>query len=596
MISNRDILNCLPLLASALGDRYGVKVLIGGFEAYTDGRSIHIPTLPTDCGKTAIALAKGYVDHEAAHIRHTDFSALGSVNLDAATRHLFNSIENWRVEKRLSERYPGCRNNLDWLIEHLLMENPAKAGDENPAFAVLGYVLLSVRSWNVSEVAIAAQEFRQVVDKAYPGLTGNLDWILDRVKAHCPDTQAAILYAREMAEAIRQYQKTSQSLAKADESVEGSRPEQNDDESQGFDGESGDSDCEADEPADANPNQAESRESKRNPKGGKSKEQDAGQPSSDAEADCPRSEADLNEAGSIQANAEALASLSNLFDQSPDELPKSFGEILAEKLAENACGTPEAGFSVAKCERRQSGPLPDDERSLALRSSNALRQRLSGLLQAAELKRMAKGRRGKLNTTSLYRLSVGNPRVFCRESVRQGQNSAVHLLLDASYSMKGEAIRLARQACFAATNALACIKGVNPAVTVFPGRDYGGVYPIMAHSQKLEDNFGVDAYGGTPLTPALWWVAQALYPLSEQRKIILLITDGMPNHIESAMEAIKIISRLGVEIYGIGIKSNFIQRLLPDYSRVIHNLAELAPCLFELLQESLLRGGWDGSH
>lgn len=596
MISNRDILNCLPLLASALGDRYGVKVLIGGSGAYTDGKIIHLPTLPTDCGKTAIALAKGYVDHEAAHIRHTDFSALGSVNLDAATRHLFNSIEDWRVEKCLSERYPGCRNNLDWLIEHLLLENPAKAGDENPAFAVLGYVLLSVRSWNVSEVSIVAQESRIALDKAYPGLAGNLDWILDRVKAHCPDTQAAIRYAQEMAEAIRRYQKTRQRLAKTDEMESGASPEQNNGESQGFNNESRECAGETDVSADAHPNQVWSSESKENPKGGKSKEQDAGQPISKADAGCPNSEADLDEGGSIQANAEAIASLSDLFDQSPDDLPRSFGEILAEKLEENACATSEAGFSVAKCERRQSGKLPDAERSLALRSSNALRQRLSGLLQAAELKRIAQGRRGKLNTASLYRLSVGNPRVFCRESERQGQNSAVHLLLDASSSMEGEAIRLARQACFAAANALSCIKGVNPAVTVFPGRDYGGVYPIMTHSQKLADNFGVDAYGGTPLTPALWWVAQALYPLSEQRKIILLITDGMPNHIESAMEAIKIISRLGVEIYGIGIKCNFIQRLLPDHSRVIHNLAELAPCLFGLLQESLLRGGLDGSH
>ena len=47
-IRQKDILNCLPLLASVLGDRYGVQVRIGGSGAYTDGKVIHIPALPLD--------------------------------------------------------------------------------------------------------------------------------------------------------------------------------------------------------------------------------------------------------------------------------------------------------------------------------------------------------------------------------------------------------------------------------------------------------------------------------------------------------------------------------------------------------------------
>lgn len=41
-------MDCLPLLASVLGNQYGVTVEIGGSEAYTDGKTIHLPALPLD--------------------------------------------------------------------------------------------------------------------------------------------------------------------------------------------------------------------------------------------------------------------------------------------------------------------------------------------------------------------------------------------------------------------------------------------------------------------------------------------------------------------------------------------------------------------
>ena len=71
MIRTKDIMRCLPLVASVLGRRYGVTVHIGGDSAYTDGTVIHLPRLPLDGGENLIALARGFLDHEAAHIRHT---------------------------------------------------------------------------------------------------------------------------------------------------------------------------------------------------------------------------------------------------------------------------------------------------------------------------------------------------------------------------------------------------------------------------------------------------------------------------------------------------------------------------------------------
>ena len=104
---NSDILQCLPLLADILGRSYGVSVEIGGAQAYTDGRTIHLPSLPIKGEPDFINLVRGYIDHEAAHIRHTDFSVLKAANLDPITFNLFICLEDWRVEKKLSAIFPG---------------------------------------------------------------------------------------------------------------------------------------------------------------------------------------------------------------------------------------------------------------------------------------------------------------------------------------------------------------------------------------------------------------------------------------------------------------------------------------------------------
>ena len=79
MLRTKDIMSCLPLLACILGKQYNITVEIGGTTAYTNGKTIHIPSLKIDTDEMYINMTRGYVDHEAAHIRYTDFQLLQSV-------------------------------------------------------------------------------------------------------------------------------------------------------------------------------------------------------------------------------------------------------------------------------------------------------------------------------------------------------------------------------------------------------------------------------------------------------------------------------------------------------------------------------------
>lgn len=55
--------------------------------------------------------------------------------------------------------------------------------------------------------------------------------------------------------------------------------------------------------------------------------------------------------------------------------------------------------------------------------------------------------------------------------------------------------------------------------------------PVLRHGEKLTARFPEIAYGMTPMAESLWWVMQQMCLLRENRKIILIITDGEPDSI-----------------------------------------------------------------
>ena len=536
MVRTKDVLNCLPLLASILGDRYGVQVRIGGKEACTNGKVIHLPSLPIDCEPELLALVRSFVDHESGHIRHTDFGVLQAANLDPVTFNLFNCLEDWRIEKKLSGIFPGCRQNLNWLIRRFFVEEaqPRAEGDP-PALAVLDYVLLTVRAWDVEEVNMPRMAAAEVLCQHFPGLREVLDAILAKVYIHCPDTAAAIAYARQLAQGIRQWE-----------------PQQQQKKTRG---------------------------------NGAVHTDFAPQSDQDISSDC------ASQTQMPISPSKAKAQLTALFHAEAQDLPQNLGELLSTALVLCQAESAFEKVTVAIEGFRQSGALPEGHKLQALQASIALRTRLQGLLQARTQKRCRIGRRGALHPGSLHRLQTGNPRIFRREAEQTGLNTAVHILLDVSGSMSGAPIVLARQACFAVAKALENIKGVNPAVTAFPAMaSTSSVFPIMRHGQKVPDSFDINASGGTPLAAALWWVMQTMLFLREQRKIILIITDGVPDSTHAAIHAVTVAQNLGYEVYGLGIRDEHIGQLLPQTSRVINDLPDLAPTIFDLLQDALLKG------
>jgi nitric oxide reductase activation protein len=288
---------------------------------------------------------------------------------------------------------------------------------------------------------------------------------------------------------------------------------------------------------------------------------------------------------------DGLEHLQDLIGAGEDDLPHSLGDILADALQVTSRQSLDHAVTVAIPTPKNASPLTEADVLEARQASMALRTRLQGLLQTKILARASNGRRGRLDTGQLHRLAVSDPRLFRVKAERTGIDTAVHILLDCSGSMVRR-IRLACCSCYAVSSALEASK-INVAVTAFPSSQlqngsYSTVAPVITHGQKVHASLDLVPAGGTPMGEALWWVMQDMLPLSEKRKLILIVTDGEPDSLECATQAIEQGEKAGFEIYGIGITSPGINVLLPGRSAVVNSMTDLAPAMFTLLEGAIL--------
>ena len=543
-------IRALPLIASMLGDKLGVKVNIGNTaNACTDGNTIYLPALPVDADEKLYYLVSSFIDHESAHIRFTDFQVLDNANMSPLEKHIWNAIEDWRIEHELVKRYPGCREHFDWLIRNVVQRgSQEEVGDNPPAFSILNYILLTLRSWDVPELQKGCEEEADIIKGLWPGLREKIDAILGLLPDNCHSTEDSIEYARRIVDLLEE-EANSEPRAHADDNAQ---------EEQSEGGDTGDS--------------------------------KAGESISSSVAG-ERAGEDWEPSGQErkQVGSSAASELHKLIRSNEEELPASLDEQLASELNATRTGTQNSGVRMAVEGQLEIHPLPENQRQESLSASRALRTRLQALMQARTLRRTAPGRYGRLDGRLLHRLSVRNPRVFLRREEVPGVNTAVHILLDISGSMYRR-IHLATSACYAVASALSGIPGINVGVTAFPADtpdNAPGVCPLVRHGQRVGIGFDVPATGSTPLAEALWWIAKTMLSLKENRKILLLITDGQPDNSQKALEALQMLQNLGIEVMGITIQSPELATLLPIHAK-IDNMSELTGSMFSILNSSII--------
>ncbi|HAI7058851.1 VWA domain-containing protein [Proteus mirabilis] len=550
---NHPLKNALPIVAAAYGEKFGVKVLIQGQDAFTDGERIVIPTAnPDDPHYQQIAW--GYLAHEAAHIRHTNFDMVKKASSKPIRKALLNIIEDVRIENELAKDYPGTRRSISQVIEYMMDTQQMCVPEQlEPASNLQAWLLFRLRCHFLGQKALTP--LYQAID--------------ERVRQLFP--AAAMSRLSAMLTAVPSLGSTGEVLKLVDAIVamleEESRPPQ--DES---DADNGD-----DIGQDAS-NDSNSSSDSQTPETGSSATGDAAETGDSDNSDQADNLRQALEASAAQFESDTFAQVA---------------EVLSEQAEGHQGVTP---LSLPQAEQAMLG----DEAILTLSASESaqIRARLRGMVQSIQDNRNHAKRHGlRVATHRLAASQAGESRLFIQRQPRIAPNAAVHLLVDISGSMGkpiGEGNRkyfhVANEAALALAMALEGIPGVVPAVSYFPGI-HQEVSIALLPKQSVRHRaacFDQKPRGCTPMAQAMWFAANSLLAQKQKRKLMIVLTDGDPDDWAATHDIVDRCRRSGFELLGIGIQTRSVEKFFPQ-SIVINDVKDLKRELFEVTQQLLIQ-------
>jgi len=585
--------HAFPIVAAAIGNRFGIQVKVGGDQAYTDGKLIQLPAYNGN-DPDYQDYAWGLLAHEAAHLRYSDFTLVYGPSV--LRRRLCGAIEDVRIEYELAKDFPGTRLTLRTVIEKMIASGGfvAATQDDHPANVLYGYVLKSLRARVLGQTALDSlvEISEQVLKSHFPtGAVIRLKGLLSEVpdsltsEADCLHLADRILTLIEqecensVQEDAQQQQKNQAALGNADTEASGSKGETEPDDDHDRSG--------------TNMDDADSSAGSSGPDETTDNDDMVGMDL------MPRQLSDNELAGQTDGS-DYQSLMATLQSASDADFDRDVFDVVKSALALDDRDAPETVMPAGL------KPLGNAAAGLGLLNqvqceSVKIRAALQGWVQSRSLDRSHPAGRGRrVIGRKLPQLALGDPKVFARRVVKPSPNTAIHLLLDKSDSMnepvwggKNQSVTnrlsIALEASMSLALAFEGIAGVNPGMTAFPGRDDTSVFRLLEHGERVRAHsaaFSLRAGGTTPMTEAVWFAAAALLRCREPRKVLLVMTDGQPNDILSTLEILQRCRNSGIETVGVGLGLD-VSHLFPVAIK-INELRELRTQLFALSKAVLL--------
>ncbi|WP_434141196.1 VWA domain-containing protein (plasmid) [Pseudomonas luteola] len=556
--ASQSIFAALPIVAAAYGEKFGVKVIVGGQQAMTDGQTIVVPNVQGERFGDALW---GYLAHEAAHVRMTNFDDVRDAGTCSAfLGAMLNIFEDCRIEREMIKLYPGTARTLNavaaYMVDQRHFETPTQ--DTHPARILEAYCLYFLRCKVVGQHVIedtlvaTTAVYEQVIPK---GVQVRLAVLLGRA-GQLRSTADALVLSREVLRMVEEEAQKEQDAQQPEPSPQDST------QPQAGSGQAG-GQCSA---------------------GG-----DAGnaQGTASGSASSTGGDADASSPGVMQ----------QILDARADDHLKDKTDALRADLnsgADQTAPVVNVPTALEVMNDQASGQMLIGQVAAA---SSRIQSQLMGLVQASQRNGYTPGRHGRhLDTNRLHRLVSGDTRIFRRSAERKHPDTAVHLLVDMSSSMdklmpSGEHVyEVARDAAMALALGLEKINGVNPAVTFFCKNSRQPVWSVVKHGQKVSRNAGRFSFspdGRTPMTEAIWYSAFELSKTRERRKMVLVVTDGEPNNVGSCQHVVQLCQRSGIEMIGIGVGKGAKVASLFASSIQIESVNDLKHTLFQLMSDAL---------
>jgi len=603
----------LKAYARMLADmsRQDLEVIVGGNKAYSNKGRIVIPAMPINNPK-ALVLTTGYAMHEEGHINDTDFDIWPEEKLLAKVANWFEDV---RIEARQMRRFLGARLRLASLV-HCLVEDGffvAPSSNDSTAQRISSYILYRLRSEVLGQKALDdyAKKAESLVREAIPAsAVARLSVMMFRIE-DATTTQDSIDLANSVLDMLKEEQE------KADEDSQPKAGQNSGQQQQPGGADEGQGNApQTQDPAN---NDAAEPPAQNNAQGGA---QQADADADEGQGSAPQSsssgeDGNASNGGSSPApqkgvgpgatgedlagKAENLKRVLNGEDSAGhQDLGRMLEQVLNQMHEQNRATTVE--IPPAELYRGSIG----DAAQIVGRigdATKALKRRVTNLLEGIDReKRYNTSSGSRLDTSRMMRVATGNTKVFLKRIEGVTMNTAVQILIDRSGSMElGKRIVIASEAALALSCALEGVKGLKSSAVAFPmrvGSNDNGVAILSEFGERAAhaaSRFAaLTANGFTPMAEALLWAGCRLANRKEDRKILLVVTDGQPEmegELSSVSRAkaramLTELESTDIEVMAIGIKIDV--SMLFSNCKKVDDLLDLPNAVFEMIQTKLL--------
>lgn len=621
---------------AVFGRKNDVRVIFQGSDACTDGNRIILPALASEKEVDAKTqrILRGFLDHEAGHIRHSDMPLIMKTYERWAKedkkhhKHLHNALEDIWLERRVLAEYPGAAENL---------KATATFANEGALEAIKSGKVSADKLNDPAAMTAIGITWRGRQD--YGGSTTHELWdhLGDDVKRKIDDAIAALDACDNTGDIINLATKIADEIFEEhkrppeDDEDEGEPDDDGDDESAGesagdddsFDGDDGadDDSFDGDTESDGDPSDGEASGE------GESKldDIDAGKTKSSGTNDdgpCPIAdpvegfdareaiEKALKEAKltGVTSDYRALSTVNDRwYDVASPKGAKASGNRTSQQRV--FCDTEEQAYT----------DILDGMRG----DVGVIRRKLERALLAKQERAWIGGfETGRLDSRRFPAVLSGRSTVFKRKMDASDLDTAVTVLVDLSGSMSGSKMIAAAECAIALAEALERTS-VSYEVLGFDNQSYAwtGERPSLKGFNRLEALY-IHSYkafeqrlitrrqamaslryadgGNNTDGEALEWVWSRLRKRGESRKVLLVLSDGYPaaattdgdtqpfsRHLEKVVGQI---AKEGCFVAGIGIQSDAVKKFYPVYA-VVDNVSELGGEALTMIGRALLGQG-----
>ncbi len=559
-------------IARAMADNFNVEVIASGKDCKTDGKRIFIPFtadyLPADKRQAL----NGLLDHEVAHVaeegshkeagRRTCLEIINDAALCRAEKLLFNVFEDIRIENKWSDKYPGVAQNLSSMNKNCAKKYVEKGVAGLSSWIIVGVAVIAKArgfdySWLPKEYEPCLELLQEEVDDCK-----KMKWSED---------------ALELAE--RAYEKLKEF---------GELPEDKDG-------------------------------------GGEFTEAESDEDDLDGELDGERSDKKIKV-------FDRDCDTSDLISIIRDEMR----EIVDHDIKKHGRYVPHPDMvKLDRCYKEDKGLLSvyEGAKKDVLSQIGPLRSRQMMLLQTMLKARIQGGMDdGELDESEMHRVRHGDMSVFADLVLAQRLNTAIELLIDCSGSMssnthEGCPAYYALRTAVALSESWESLRIPNEVIGFtnssessvyqrfcekhrydYDGTSHDGyvvrapfLFPIFkGWNEKLQsckERFAkIQGCSDNADGEAVMFAALRLAARRERRKILIVISDGMPAaagvdfgmNNEYLREVVKKIEKSGIEVVGIGAGTDAPKHFYTN-SIVINNLGTMATTVFKAIDNRLRR-------